>query len=420
MEEKNRRNVLIIGRCAKEYALAQKLKSLECVREVYVAPGNDAMKEFCQCVAIKENDSIGLLEFAMEQDIDLTVVSGEQAIKADVSGFFIDNNKLVFGPTAKSAEICTNKSIGKKFMYRLNTPTASFGIFEKANLALDYVRNSQMPVVVKTDEHRGVNGTLVCSSYPIAKSFIDETFLRGEQRVIVEDFIYGHEFSFYVVTDGYNALPISTVANYKFSLDGDGGLLTPGMGCYAPDYKISNEIEEYIMHDFILPTLDSLAQNETPYVGILGLDAVLTPEGDVVALEYNTSLQEHDCQGILALMDENLYYLMQACAMGTFSDDYERIDMSGDVSVSAVLSSGRTKGSVISGLDNLDELTKIAHFNTTKNKYLEYETNGGRTLLVTRTAKTISRAVGNLYEELDLIEFDGKSNRHDLCLVPNI
>jgi phosphoribosylamine--glycine ligase len=154
-----------------------------------------------------------------------------------------------------------------------------------------------------------------------------------------------------------------------------------------------------------------------PYVGILGLDAVLTSEGDIVALEYNTFLQEHDCQGVLALMKENLFYLMEACTIGAFADDYNRIEMTDYTAVSCVLSAGKKSGAVISGLDTLDEATKIAHFNTVKNKYLEYETTGDRTLLVTRTAKTISRAAGNLYEELELIEFDGKKHRKDLCTV---
>ena len=108
---------------------------------------------------------------------------------------------------------------------------------------------------------------------------------------------------------------------------------------------------------------------------------------------------------------------MQACATGSFADDYSNINVSDDFSVSAVLSSGRKSGAIIYGLDNLDESTKIAHFNTRKNKYLEYETVGGRTLLVTKNAKTISIAVDNLYEELDTITFEGKKYRKDLCLV---
>ncbi|MGN0019075.1 MAG: phosphoribosylamine--glycine ligase [Candidatus Gastranaerophilaceae bacterium] len=417
MKKLNHKNVLIIGNCAKEYAFAKKLSELDYIEKIFVAPGNDAMKEFCECVDIRENSPIELLEFALENNVDLTVVLSEKAIKADVVGFFTDNGQQVFGPTAKSAEICTCKSYGKRFMYKLRVPTPKFGIFEKSNLATDYVRNAELPIVVKTDEFRGINGTLVCGSFDIARAFIDESFLRGEQRIILEDFVYGHEFSFYVITDGYNALPLTSVANYKFDLDGDGGLLTPGMGCFAPDYKISLDNEQFIMNEIIFPALETLAQNETPYVGILGVDAVLTPDGEVVALEFNSSLQEHDCQSVLSLINDDLYLLMQACATGSFADDYSNINISDDFSVSAVLSSGRKSGAIIYGLDNLDESTKIAHFNTRKNKYLEYETVGGRTLLVTKNAKTISIAVNNLYEELDTITFEGKKYRKDLCLV---
>ena len=417
MKKLNHKNVLIIGNCAKEYAFAKKLSELDYIEKIFVAPGNDAMKEFCECVDIRENSPIELLEFALENNVDLTVVLSEKAIKADVVGFFTDNGQQVFGPTAKSAEICTCKSYGKRFMYKLRVPTPKFGIFEKSNLATDYVRNAELPIVVKTDEFRGINGTLVCGSFDIARAFIDESFLRGEQRIILEDFVYGHEFSFYVITDGYNALPLTSVANYKFDLDGDGGLLTPGMGCFAPDYKISLDNEQFIMNEIIFPALETLAQNETPYVGILGVDAVLTPDGEVVALEFNSSLQEHDCQSVLSLINDDLYLLMQACATGSFADDYSNINISDDFSVSAVLSSGRKSGAIIYGLDNLDESTKIAHFNTRKNKYLEYETVGGRTLLVTKNAKTISIAVNNLYEELNTITFEGKKYRKDLCLV---
>ena len=108
---------------------------------------------------------------------------------------------------------------------------------------------------------------------------------------------------------------------------------------------------------------------------------------------------------------------MQACTVGSFADDYETIAMSDEVAVSAVLSAGRKSGSVISGLDKLDDSTKIAHFNTIKNKYLEYETVGDRTLLITKNAKTISHAVENLYDEIELIEFDGKKHRKDLCVI---
>ncbi len=420
MKKKVNKNVLIIGNCAKEYSLAKKLSENSSVQNIFVAPGNDGMSEFCTCIDIREDKPLELLEFAMENSVDLTIVASEKSIKADVAGIFQKHGQLVFGPTAESAEIGTNKSVGKKFMYKLRIPSASFGVYDKQNLALDYIRKCRMPIVTKTDEHRGVNGRLVCSTFSIAKSFVEDSFLRGEKRVIIEDFIYGHEFSFYAVTDGYKAIPLTTVANYKFALDGDGGLLTSGMGSYAPDYKISKNVEQHVLDKIIYPTIEVLSEKQIPYIGILGVDCVLTPDNDVVAIDYNTFLQEHDCQSVLSLMNEDIYKLIESCTIGAFADDYEKIEMADDVAVSCVLSSGKKSGAIISGLDKIDESTKVAHFNTHKNKYLEFETTGDRTLLITKNAKTITRAVENLYEEVELIEFDGKKHRKDLCLVQEL
>jgi len=411
------KNVLIIGSSAKEYALAKKFSEIDYVKKVYVAPGNDAMAEFAEVIDIRESDTGALIEFAVENAIDLTVVCSENTIKDDIATEFNKNNLMIFAPTADSALVATSKSFAKKFIYKLRIPTPKFGIYEKQNLAIDYARNARYPIVIKTDEHRGVNGSLICNAFSVAKSFIEETFLRGEDKVIIEDYIYGQEFSFYVVTDGYEALPLSSVANYKFSLDGDGGLLTRGMGSCVPNYKISSEIEKILMEQVFYPVLDTLAQQGTPYVGILGVDAVLTPENDIVTLEMNTFMQDHDCQGILSLLNEDLYKLFEACIIGSFADDYKYIDIANDYAVSCVLSSGNIKGSVIEGLNAIDEDTKIAHFNTKKNRYLEYETTGGSALLVTSNAKTVSRAVERMYDEVALINFDGKKYRKDLCSV---
>ena len=57
----------------------------------------------------------------------------------------------------------------------------------------------------------------------------------------------------------------------------------------------------------------------------------------------------------------------------------------------------------------------ISHFGNVKNEYLEYETVKGKSLVVTKTAKTLSRARKFLYEDVALINFDGKKYRTDIC-----
>lgn len=413
MDEKNGKKVFIIGSSAVEYTLAKKMVGLDIVSEVFVAPGNDAMREFCTTVDIREDSTEELLEFALENAIDLTVASSELAIRSDIASVFQSNNQMIFAPTKESADICLSKSSGKKFMYKTRIPCPKFGIFDKQNLALDYVSKSDLPIVIKTDYHQGQKGVLLCNAHSIAKMFVDELFDSGEKKVVLEDYVFGHEFSFYVITDGYEVLPLGTVATYKHELEGEGGLLTPGMGAFSPDFKVSNQVENRILQQIIYPTLNNLEREQTPYVGILGVDLIINQNDDLYALEFNPFFKAPDCQVLLSLLNENIYELFMACTIGSFGDDYNKIDMSSAFATSCVLTA-KKEHEVISGLEELDDDTQVAHFNTKKNKYLEYETSGGRTLAITRTANVLSKAVDDMYEEVSVIKFNGMKFRRDI------
>jgi len=423
MEEKTGKNIFIIGGSAREYTLAKKLIALDEVSVVFVAPGNDAMKEFCTVIDIRETNTQELLEFAHENSIDLTIASSEIAIKNDIANLFQSHNQMIFAPTEASASICTNKSIGKKFMYKNRIPCPKFAIFDKPSMAIDYAKNSNMPIVIKTDEHQE-KGVLVCNSFSIAKNCIEDFFSSGEKKVIIEDYILGHGFSFYVISDGYHALPLGSVATYKYELEGDGGLITDGTGAYTPDYRISKQTERDILRQIIFPTINSLARQHTPYIGVLGVDLIINDER-FYAIEFNSFLKDPDSQAILAILNENIYHLFQACVVGSFADDYNQIEFSDKSAVScvlwkkkALLSHQKTPEhppeTVIYGLDDLEEETQVAHFNTKKNAYLEYEAPGGRTLVLTRTARILSKAVKDLYEETSVIKFDGMKYRRDI------
>lgn len=417
MKDKVGKSILIVGGSASAYSFAKKLSLLDEIGKVFVAPGNDAMKEFSTVIDIREDRLEELLEFALENDIDMTIVTGEKAIKSDIATFFQQHGQMIFAPSFASAEICTSKTAGKKFMYKTRILCPKFAIFDKPSMAIDYAKD-RAPVVVKTDEHQGRNGTLVCNASSIAKAYIEDLFDSGENKVVIEDYILGHEFSYYVITDGYRALPLGSVANYKYALEGNGGLVTEGMGAFVPDYKVTEQTEKRILQQMIYPTLNTLARNQTPYVGILGIDCIINSQDQVFAIEFNSFLQEPDCQAILALLDEDLYQMLHACVVGSFADDYEKIDIADCYAASCVLTSNKktvsTPSSIIYGLDELEDETEVAHFNTQKNAYLEYETTGDRTLVLTRTARTLSRAVESLYDEVSLIKFDGMKYRKDI------
>lgn len=405
-----KKKVLIVGNSAKEYALVKKFKNYDC--DIFVLSGNSAISELAECVDIREENVQEILEYVLENAIDLTIVTSEVAIKNNIAELFQTNNQLIFCPTAQSAQFTLSRSAGKRFLYKLRVPTPRFGIFDKLPLAIDYLKNAPMPQVIRADENSNSADRLVCTTFAASKTFVEDLFNKDENKVVLEDYVYGHEFTIYVVTDGYSALHLATVANYKFAEDGDGGILTSGVGAYTPDYKISSDIENSVMQNVVERVLASLQRKETPYLGVLGIDCVLTSDGNFVTLDFKPFLSDHDAEAVLNLVDENLLTLFEACAVGSFADDYEKIDVSDNSSVSCVISS-RKKGEIIKGLELVE--SDITHFATTKNKYFEYETVEGKTLVLTKTAKTLSRARKHLYEDVELISFSGKKCRNDIC-----
>lgn len=405
-----KKKVLIVGNSAKEYALVKKFKNYDC--DIFVLSGNSAISELAECVDIREENVQEILEYVLENAIDLTIVTSEVAIKNNIAELFQTNNQLIFCPTAQSAQFTLSRSAGKRFLYKLRIPTPRFGIFDKLPLAIDYLKNAPMPQVIRADENSNSADRLVCTTFAASKTFVEDLFNKDENKVVLEDYVYGHEFTIYVVTDGYSALHLATVANYKFAEDGDGGILTSGVGAYTPDYKISSDIENSVMQNVVERVLASLQRKETPYLGVLGIDCVLTTDVSFVTLDFKPFLSDHDAEAVLNLVDENLLTLFEACAVGSFADDYEKIDVSDNSSVSCVISS-RKKGEIIKGLELVE--SDITHFATTKNKYFEYETVEGKTLVLTKTAKTLSRARKHLYEDVELISFSGKKCRNDIC-----
>ena len=410
-----KKNILIVGNSAKESCLAKMLSE---EFEVFVAPGNAGMKEFATLVDIRENNVIELLNFALENDIYFTIACSESAIKSDISNLFFDNGLLIFAPTAEAAEFATNRAVAKKMFYKLRLPTPRFAIYEKKNLAIDYLKKCEMPIVIKTDERNLKNYDMVCPTYNIAKSYIEDCFASGESKVIIEEYVYGTNFSFFVLTDGFKALPLGSVRDYRYSLDGDGGVLTDGMGACSPFIKLSFEHEDYLMNEVVYPVINYLSDNGKPYMGILGFEGVLTPEGDIAITEALPFLKDHNSQAVLSLLENNVFELMHSCAIGAFSDEYEILDIKDEFAASLVLSSGKVVNEVITGLDEVDENTMVNHLNTKQNEYTEYEVLGDRVLVVSTTARTLGRAVSNLYDEIDGIKFRGKHYRKDICNVP--
>lgn len=406
------KKILIIGNSARVYSLAKKLSEHN---EIYVAPGNDTIKEFASCVDIREDAVSELLEYVMENGIDLTVPVSETAINSNITEVFNNNNQHIFAPSKNAAKLMFDKTLMKKVLYKLRIPTPRFGIFEKPNMVMDYIKNLKTPFVLKLNEP---SSAVVLTSQQEAKTIVESIFAKQTQKVLIEDYIWGTPFGFYAVTDGYKALPIGSSILYKHSLEGDGGQLTSGMGACSPNYKLSIEHEYYLMDNVIYPTLDYLEIGGNPYTGILGVNGIITDDGVLQILGYDYFMQDCDCTAVLECLDNDLYKLFEACTIGSFSDEFEYINQNNITASSVVLTcrNKENKENVINGLDALDDDTILTFFPAvTKNRYLEYEVCTGSVLMLTSTGSTINASARKVFEEASNIDFQGIYYRKDIC-----
>ncbi len=411
--------ILIIGSGAKEYSLAKLISQYENTSLVFVAPGNAAIDEFANCIDIKADDIDNLVEFAKVNEIDLTIACSEKSIEKNIAEQFNEAGLMIFAPSAEAARITSSKSVSKKFMYKTKIPTAKFGIFDRENMALDYARKSKYPLVIKTDEHMHGENVYICDNFKIAKRAIEDMFANKQKKVIIEDFIPGQEFSYYVVTDGYNAMPIGSVVTYKGTLEGNGGIITSGLGAYSPFYMIDRNIESKIFKEIVYPALDELSKNGNQYIGILGIDIILDRTGNFNVIEFNPFFKEPDAQCILDLLDENITNIMKAAIEGTLVDKYTEINTKPLFSTSVVLNSGNYPsegkyGSTIHGLEEAGEFCEIAHFNTIKDNEDNFLTAGGRTIVVTANASTLEKSAQKAYEGVSFINFESMKYRKDI------
>lgn len=401
----NKKNILIVGNTISAVALVKKLHKIDNCGEIFVTGFRGGMPDYVKMVDIRDENVSELLEFALENSIDLTIVVSNKAIKADITGFFSANGQMIFAPDFESAKQIIDEAATKKFLYKLKVPTSKFGVFEKAQLAQDYIKTAKFPLVIKSAEPASERDLFACPTISVANIAINDLFFKSENKILIEEYVPGHKFTYYVVTDGYKALPLGIVSTYKFSDEADGGYLTKGSAASMPDFKITKEDESKIMKDIVTRLLNALENAGHPYSGILGFKCVKSDE-KVFVESISTFIEDSDAQVLLNSLEENPITLFEACAMGVFADDYEFIRTNELASVSVTLFS-RYDGKEIKGIENLDEPDNL-------NLCVSAKTRKGAIGTISASANTLSRAKGKLADEIANLSFEGMKYRKDV------
>lgn len=407
------KNILLIGKGSVISALAKKMYSCPNVGKIYAAPGNGVNSDIYECIDIRDNDLTGLLKFVLDNNIDLTVPVSDEAFKSDIVSFFQSNGQNIFAPTKNISNMILNKIQVRKFLYKNGAKSPKFGIFNKLQIALDYLKTSSFPVLIKNQISSGLNDDkMICPTMKYASDYIETLFNNGETDIIIEDYIYGKNFTVYYITDGYSALPITCVGNYKFAQGALEGEFTDGVGSYAQDYRISGEIL-LKLEPLIINVLSSFEQKGSAYTGILGVECILTGEDEFLVEDLKLFFKDYDVRTVLNLLDDNIIELMYSCINGAFSDEYEEIKVNNLHSVTAVVSA-QIENQLIKNLDISEDIDNIDFINV-KQEDENYYTHQGNCFAITRMSKTLTRAKEYLAQDLSVIKFEGMSYRKDIC-----
>ena len=416
--------VLVVGGGGREHALAWKLRQSPRVRALWCAPGNAGIAQHADCVPIAADDLRGLLRFAREQAIDLTVVGPEVPLTMGIVDRFAAAGLRAFGPTAAAARLEGSKAFAKELLRQLRIPTAFFGVFTDADEAVRYVNEVGPPVVVKADGLAAGKGVFICPTVDQAVEAIDELMrgrLFGEAgaRVVVEEFLEGEEVSFMALTDGTTVLPLATSQDHKRAFDGDLGPNTGGMGAYSPAPAITPALHARVMTEIMEPIVHGLGRHGVRYTGVLYAGLMLQGERAKV-LEFNVRFGDPEAQVILARLRADLADLLERACDGRLAGT--TIEWDPRPAVCVVLAAegypgAVERGRVIEGLGALEGWRHGVIFHAATRR-LEAPplvvTDGGRVLGVTALGETIEQAVGEAYGVAARIHWPGMHYRRDI------
>ena len=415
--------VLIVGSGGREHAIAWSVAKSPKVDKIYCAPGNAGISEYAECVAIGAMEFDKLVAFAKEKEIDFTIVGMDDPLVGGIVDVFEAEGLKVFGPRKNAAILEGSKAFSKDLMKKYNIPTAGYETFDDPKKALEYLETAKMPIVLKADGLALGKGVLICNTLEEAKAGVkeimeDKKFGSAGNHMVIEEFMTGREVSVLSFVDGKTIKIMSSAQDHKRAKDGDQGLNTGGMGNFSPSPFYTKEVDDFCKKYIYQATVDAMAAEGRPFVGVIFFGLMLTEDGPKV-LEYNARFGDPEAQVVLPRMKNDIIDVMEACVDGKL--DTIDLQFEDNAAVCVVLASdgypvAYEKGFEIKGLENFDgkEGYYCFHAGTKLNDEGKIVTNGGRVLGITAKGATLKEARANAYKATEWVDFENKYMRHDI------
>jgi phosphoribosylamine--glycine ligase len=416
-------DVLLVGSGGREHAIAWKLKQSREIGQLYIAPGNAGTAQCGRNVAISDHDVPALVGFAQEQKVGLVVVGPEDPLAVGIVDALEAVGIKAFGPTGSAAQLEADKAFAKQMMRSCAVSTAEARVFDRFSEAKAYIASRDEAVVVKAAGLAKGKGVIVCDDPADAilaaeKIMVDKIFGSAGDRVVVEDKLLGEEASILAFVDGRNIYLMESSQDHKPIGDGDTGPNTGGMGAYSPAPIVTDDMIVKITREILVPVVDAMNRNGTPYKGVLYAGLMVTSGGPRV-LEFNVRFGDPETQPILMRLKSDLLEVCLAVCNGTLDEVFLKWDPRPAVCV--VMASGGypgdyEKGKVIQGLQDAESTEDVVVFHGgTDSRDGKVVTNGGRVLGVTALGANVAQAKARAYEAVDRIHFEGAYCRRDIA-----
>jgi phosphoribosylamine--glycine ligase len=405
--------VLLLGSGGREDALAWRLKQSPSCAELIAAPGNPGIARWAECVAIDPVDPQAVVALAQERGIDLIVVGPEAPLVAGVADAARAAGFAVFGPSAAAARLEGSKGFTKDLCARVGIPTAAYVRVETEADALASLDRFSIPVVIKADGLAAGKGVTVAMTRTEAEAAISAA---GDGPMVIEEFLEGEEASLFALVDGVRAIVLASAQDHKRVGEGDTGPNTGGMGAYSPAPILTPDLESRAMREIVEPTARAMADEGTPFSGVLYAGLMLTAEGPKL-IEYNVRFGDPECEAIMPRIDGDFAALLHAVATG---GALERPALTEGSSMTVIVAASGypgtpAKGGAIGGLETAQAVDGVTIFQAgTALDGAQLIASGGRVLAVTAVGRSLGEARERAYRAIDAIDFADGFHRRDI------
>ena len=413
-------NIALIGGGGREHALCQKIVKSNKVEKVFCIPGNVGTSKIATNLNIDFLNFKLLLNVIKKNKINLVVVGPEQPLVFGVVDFLKKNKINVFGPSKYASQLEGSKSFMKNLCKKNKIPTANFKICRKKSDVLDFLKNSQIPVVVKADGLAAGKGVTICHSHNEVLKISNEIFLgkfKSSKKLVLEEFLTGEEASYFLIVDKKNFSFFGSAQDHKKVGEKETGPNTGGMGAYSPAPIINKKIEKKIIKKIIKPTLLGLKKMGHPYTGFLYAGLMIKNE-EPYLIEYNIRMGDPECQVIMPRLKSDLVKIINTALKNKLNK--KKIKWKKEKCMTIVLCSkgypgNYQKNKVIKNLEKIKLNKKSFIFHAgTKMVNKKLISNGGRVLNITCSGKKFSKMRKNIIKIIKKINWSHGFFRKDI------